>query len=66
MQTVKGSWATALGMKPGNVLLQSRSSGRLIAILELTVRKEKHNANSSLSDRFRVDKTEEDEIKNSA
>lgn len=27
-QTLKGSWATPFGMKPGKVLLQSRSSAR--------------------------------------
>ena len=50
-------------MKPRKVLLRSRSSGRLIAILELALRKEKHDTNFSMSDRFRVDKIEEDEIK---
>ena len=64
-QPLKGSWATPFGMKPGTVLLRSRSSGRLIAILELALWKEKHETSSSMSNRFRVDKTEEDEIKNS-
>ncbi len=52
-------------MRPLKALLRSRSSGRLIAILELALRKEKHDTNSSMSDRFLVDKTEGDEIENS-
>jgi len=64
-QTLKGSWATPFGMKPRKVLLRSRSSCRLIAIHELALRKEKHDTNFSMSDRFQVDKIEEDEIKNS-